>query len=501
MNKVVEKNKNIIIAILYFLSYGMVMNTLVMNHDSIRRMGGQALENRFAVGRFMIDPYYAIVHQNQINPVISVTILVICYFLAVKLIIKLFDIKSAITQVLVHGLVISYPITTFFFAYGQDSDAYAVAFLLSVVSVYLLKAESKKRNLLAIVTVAISLGFYQAYITFTLAFLLLTYFFKGKSDLDTVKDIILKLFYVGLGCILYFIIFKLTVFITGTELASYNNVDSLSVIDIFLQMPSNIAYSFKEFADIVMKNSFLFNTQYSFIIINILILVTYIVYIIKSDHKMLKIILGILFIPAMYSAQIITGEFPQYIEFGYLIYLVGSVIIITDFVQNTRLSKIRYIEYAFVIPVIVVLSQIALTNQIHTKTILLTQSSLDLAEKVYFDLAAEPNYEAGDEVYAVGDLFKNENIAQNTTYKPYNVGNFSNDTSWLPGFRGTTSGTSRDWPSLVRILGYDVNAISTAEYTGDREKIDESPEFPKEGYIYEDENGVFVINMGSDYKS
>lgn len=64
MTKVITKYKLVIISAIYFLSYGMVMNTLVMNHDSIRRMGGQALENRFAVGRFMMNPYYTIVHQN-----------------------------------------------------------------------------------------------------------------------------------------------------------------------------------------------------------------------------------------------------------------------------------------------------------------------------------------------------------------------------------------------------------------------------------------------------
>lgn len=496
MNKVFEKYKLIIIAGLYFLSYGMVMNTLVMNHDSIRRMGGQAVENRFAVGRFMIEPYYTIVHQNQINPVISVTILILCYYLAVKLIIKLFNITSPVVEILIHGLVISYPITTFFFAYGQDSDAYAVAFLLSVVSVYLLKAGGKRNTSLAILTVAISLGFYQAYITITLALLLLTYFFYGKSDLETVKDIFIKLFYVGLGCILYYIIFQVCLVLTGTSLSSYNNADSLAVLDIFLQMPRNMLYSYKEFFDIITNNSFLFNTEYSHFIINVLLLITYFVYIVKSEDKVLKIVLGLLFVPGMYSAQIITGEFAQYIEFGYLVYLIGAVIIIASLIKWLQVKKIKYMEYLFIIPAIVVLSQIGLTNQIHMKTILLTESTLDLAEEVYFDLAAMPNYQAGDEVFATGNLFVNDNIAQNTTYKPFNVSNFSKDTSWLPGFRQGI-GTTRDWPSLVRILGYDVNALSANDYTVDEEQLANSPEFPKEGYIYEDEDGVFVINMGS----
>lgn len=496
MTKAITKYKLVIISAIYFLSYGMVMNTLVMNHDSIRRMGGQALENRFAVGRFMMDPYYTIVHQNQLNPVISVTILIFCYFLSVKLIIKIFDIKSDIIEVLIHGLVISYPMTTFFFAYGQDSDAYAVSFLLSVLSVYLLKKGGKKNIILAIFAIAISLGFYQAYITITVAFLLLYYFFNGKSDFKTVKKIFFNLLYIGLGCILYYIIFKVCLVITGTQLSSYNDADSLSILNIFLTLPGNILHSYKEFYEILMKKSFLFNTQYNSVILNFSLVIVYALYLFKAENKILKCILFVLFIPAMYSAQIITGVFRQYIEFGYLIFLIGAVIIIAQFVNVGKYYHIKYSNVLFLIPSLIMVNQIYLTNQMHMKTILLTESTLDLAEQVYFDLAATPDYEYGDEVFATGNLFENENIAQNTTYKPFNLENFSKDTSWLPGFR-KGFGTTRDWQSLVRVLGYEVNALNYSEYTVDEEELANSPEFPKEGYIYQADDGTFIINMGS----
>lgn len=494
MKKIINKYKSIIIAVIYFLSYGMVMNTLVMNNDSIRRMGGQALENRFASGRFMIEPYYTIVHQNQLNPVISVTIIVISYFLAAKLIVKLFNVKSSMSEILIHGLVISYPITTFFFAYGQDSDAYSIAFLLSVLSVYLLKKGGKKNTLFAVVAIAISLGFYQAYITVTVSFLLLTYFFAGKSDWKTIKDIAMKLLYVALGCVLYFILYKISLVLTGSQLGTYNDADKFSIIGIFLSMPKNILISYKEFSDIIMTRSFLFDTEFNHVFLNVIILFIYALYFIKSSDKCLKAVLLVLFVPAMYSAQIITGQFAQYIEFGYLIYLVGSVVIIASLVERNT-YKLKYISALFIVPIIVVFSQISLTNQIHTKTSILTNESLNLAEKVYFDLASTENYQYGDQVYITGSLFDNENISQNTTYKPFNISNFSHDTSWLPGFRGKT--VARDWPNLVRILGYDIKAIPNGEYSIDDEELADKPEFPSKGYIYQDDKGVFIINMGS----
>lgn len=494
MKEIINKYKSMIVAAIYFLSYGMVMNTLVMNNDSIRRMGGQALENRLKSGRFMIEPYYALVHQNQLNPIISVTILIICYFTAVKLLLKIFDIKSPIAEILVHGLVISYPITTFFFAYGQDSDAYSVAFLLSVVCVYLLKKGGKKNTIFGVIAVAISLGFYQAYITVTVSFLLLTYFFAGKSDWETIKDIIIKLLYVGMGCILYFVLYKLCLVLTGTTLGTYNNANEFSILNMILSLPQNIIISYKEFLDIIMTRSFLFDTEFNNALLNIILLVIYAWYFIKSSDKGLKAVLLLLFVPAMYSAQIITGQFAQYIEFGYLIYLVGAVVIVTSLVE-TNTFRLKYISGLFIIPTIVVLSQISLTNQIHTKTSILTQESLNLAEKVYFDLAGVDDYQYGDQVYITGNLFDNENLGQNTTYKPFNISNFSKDTSWIPGFREKT--VARDWPNLVRILGYDVNAIPDGKYSIADEELTNKPEFPSKGYIYEDENGVFIINMGN----
>lgn len=92
--------------------------------------------------------------------------------IAVVLLIDMLEIKSRMACILLAGLVVSFPTVTSTFAYMFTADGYMMAFLLSVLGIYL--THKWKHGIWpGIVCIGLSMGTYQAYISMTLTVILL----------------------------------------------------------------------------------------------------------------------------------------------------------------------------------------------------------------------------------------------------------------------------------------------------------------------------------------
>lgn len=92
---------------------------------------------------------------------------------SVCLIIRLFDIRGALTRVLLAGMIVSFPSQTGTFCFMFTSAPYALAFLFAVLAAFLFCRGGWKNAALAAVLMALSLGLYQSYIALTASLLLL----------------------------------------------------------------------------------------------------------------------------------------------------------------------------------------------------------------------------------------------------------------------------------------------------------------------------------------
>ena len=92
---------------------------------------------------------------------------------SVCLIVRLFDIKGRLTQVLLAGMITAFPSQTGTFCFMFTSSAYALAFLMAVLSAYLIARRGKALFPLAALLLTLSLSIYQAYIALTASFAVL----------------------------------------------------------------------------------------------------------------------------------------------------------------------------------------------------------------------------------------------------------------------------------------------------------------------------------------
>lgn len=175
--------------------------------------------------------------------------------LSVCLIIRLFDIKSPLIQVLLAGLVTSFPSQTGVFCFMFTSSAYAFSFLCAVLAAYLFCRGVKRRGIVCAVLVTASLGIYQAYIALT-ASLFVVYMIKmlldGESTKNTLTLAVKALFMLIVSLALYAGITWAVLRFTGAEFNTYvtDNVNERGIIGRIRMAYDFLVYylSYREFA-------------------------------------------------------------------------------------------------------------------------------------------------------------------------------------------------------------------------------------------------------------
>lgn len=177
-------------------------------------------------GRWMLDvmnwimPGYS---MPWIYGVLSILILSIanCF------IVNIFKIENKYLQILWSGLFISFQSVVGTLSYMFLSYMYATAFLLSVISVYIYQKHGLKYKIWSIITMIISMGFYQAYWAMGAVFFIVLMFKDIIENKKTAKNIFIDgIKYAGYICItaiLYYAVNTLIFYIFNIEFNGYTS--------------------------------------------------------------------------------------------------------------------------------------------------------------------------------------------------------------------------------------------------------------------------------------
>lgn len=166
-----------------------------------------------------------------INGLITLFLLGVCAGIAADLL----GMKSRTANVLLGAAIAVFPSWTGTFFFMFTAPYYALAVLMAVVSIWL-TVHCRKGLVLSVILLACSLGIYQSYLPFTATFyvvLLFLMLFEDKYGyLDILKKSLYYLFTLVLGVLLYFACTKLSLFITGQELASYKGISTMGKMEL-----------------------------------------------------------------------------------------------------------------------------------------------------------------------------------------------------------------------------------------------------------------------------
>lgn len=195
-------------------------------------------------------------------PQLEIFLSILLFLGSIILIFDLFEIKNKVIQVLCGVLVSVSPVVSATLLFHYCSFAYALAFFLSVLAIYLL-VKSKNKFLKYVIPsflITLSLSMYQAYLAIPLTLLLLCWMIQILKKKFHWKEFFLSFGIVVLGALFYFILMKLSLLVFHVDLSSYRGASQFG-IDTILDIPSRIILAYQSFYQYYFTDSIVSNSN------------------------------------------------------------------------------------------------------------------------------------------------------------------------------------------------------------------------------------------------
>lgn len=227
-----------------FLTYGFALTNKLTNYDEVHSLFGKGatLES----GRWGLD-VLSYVFPDVSMPWLYGIISLFFMALSVCLVVRIFEIKRKVFQILLSGLIISFPSLIGTMAYMYTSASYAVAFYLAVLAVWVLRGHRKWDAVLAGMLTIASLSIYQAYLAVAASFLVLLLLQRTLRH-HKIKEILLQgvrsVLVLGCSMVVYYLITKVLQKVLQVPMGSYAKVNiDLGISDLL----SKVGYAYYHF--------------------------------------------------------------------------------------------------------------------------------------------------------------------------------------------------------------------------------------------------------------
>jgi len=204
-----------------FLTHGFALTNKLVNHDEIESLFGKGAT--ITSGRWgleLVKPLFPDWSMPWIYGAVSIVLM----SLAVCLAVRLLDIRSKPLQAILAMLVLSFPSLTGNFCFMFTSSAYALSFLLAVLSVYEFLRGGWLHRGLSVICLVFALGMYQAYISVAASIyvvLMTARALDGVSVKDNVLYGLKALGAMALSIGIYYAVTLLVFKLTGAQFNSY----------------------------------------------------------------------------------------------------------------------------------------------------------------------------------------------------------------------------------------------------------------------------------------
>lgn len=226
------------------LAYTFAFTNKLINHDEafcLFLKGATVDSGRWGLG--LLDSIFPNLSMPWIYGMLSVVFIAA----AVCVILRIFHIQRKVLQVLLAGCVMVFPSLIGTFGYMFTSCSFALAFLLAVVSVYLLQSKDKLRWLFALGFMVFSLSIYQSYISVAaglLVVLLIARLLRGEKIGSVISSGCLYVLFLvlSLGC--YYVATQVFLKLLHVQMNGYA---SENVSFSLLSLPENILTAYESF--------------------------------------------------------------------------------------------------------------------------------------------------------------------------------------------------------------------------------------------------------------
>ena len=248
-----------------------VMLSDIPNHDGLSSMYFD--QNMITSGRWFLTVACAFSSYFTIPWIIGL-IGMLWLALAAVALTELLELTDPLVITAVSGLLVSFPALASTFAYVFTMDGYMMALFLAILAVLLTK-KYKKGWLAGAVSLAFSMGIYQAYLPF--AILLCVYvillFFMEEKGWKTKAAYVLRYLGMGVaGAALYYVILQSLLKLQGKVLDTYQGINSMEQGGSGLGLVATIKGMYVDFLAFTAHGNVLVNNIFSLAACAVLVL-------------------------------------------------------------------------------------------------------------------------------------------------------------------------------------------------------------------------------------
>ena len=481
MKSLINKRNLLIILITFiflFLTHLPLMTKNILSADILLNNGfynGYSWE--ISLGRFGL---YVIGLLKCFLTIPHIDILISYLIISISLVI-LFDLFSFRKKedIILYILIICLnPITSTTLLFNYCSIGYTLAFLCSILSIYVYyKEENKiKKYLFSLILIVVALSMYRAYLSVIVTTFII---YNIKLLLEKKENFKLSLKYILtllMGALLYFIIMKISLLVFHVNMSNYSGADKIG-LQTLLSIPKKIGLSYKlfyeyYFTDKIVKNIYIKNN-----ILNIFLLILLIIGVVfqifknnLSPKKKVLTLLLVLALPIFLNSIIFTINDTKLQLLMSTSYLLIPLLLITTIPEN----KMKYLS-------IIVIILLLRNNLIQTQATYLSLENTFNKYNTVITSAIKENINHQNYKFALIGSTKNE-----TEINKLNYGFISDDAIFWEEYNLKKLGFER---FCYEYYGLNLTFVSEEDYDKIKQRENKNQEII---YTYDD---IIVIDL------
>lgn len=452
-----------------------------------------------SLGRWGIDLIDSIRANRSVSAVSSTA----CIFLAAAgavFLVKVLEIKHALSAALTAAVVSVSPALTVTMMYEYCADAYLFSFVTAILAVCCIKFVKKKvpAILLSALLTVISLCMYQAYLGVVAGLcimIVILEFLKNEKDTrDIVKQGCYEVAAIVIGLLAYYGVTKLMCKIKGITMSNYCGFGKANIVRFVKKMGSSMIGAYKKFADYYFTDEVIYNTGWhrdKIFILLFVMLAAAIGYIVWKN-KLYKKTMACLFVLGCLAILPLGLNSVFVVVSGGYIYSLNSMslILIVPFLmavlENCQMKWSALISWGGIIASIAVIFTYYMADVYsYTYLKMAYNQTLAVCNRIVDRMENTEGYYQGMPV-AIAGILSDETYPRDGAYEEYTLG----DVIVGPTFHSHYGGQVASWKKYMLVyLGEDLNMCDLMQYAA---TVD-SEEF-KKMKIYPEKDSVQIIN-------
>lgn len=245
------------VAGLFIHFFGLV--NVLHNHDNIYRVA-KGYGSGVRSGRWfltvlgdLVDSIFGGHNLHWLNGVIFIAILSVC----AGMLVSIFKVRSRLSAIVLGICAVSFPPVASTLFYRFTSIYYGISIFLAIFAGYMIANHKVKVAFpIAVICIALSMGIYQAYVSFTISILVILLLKMALDNETTPKKIVVSgICYVSvlaLGASLYFLLMKLSLVAYDMVLSDYKGINDMGIS--LSELPSLISSAFLPILKLPLKD-------------------------------------------------------------------------------------------------------------------------------------------------------------------------------------------------------------------------------------------------------